>query len=93
MCLQDIVDTKLLFGNMEELLDVAQRFLQELERHTSEDGGQEAQLADCFTDMREELAAVYANYCRNHDEACDMLIKVSESNDIVIKVCDKVSDW
>ena len=73
---QDIVDTKVLFGNIEDLVDVARRFLKLLEANITGDDGGEAQVATCFTDMKDELSAVYAQYCRSHDDACDLLIKV-----------------
>eukprot|EP00117_Sycon_ciliatum_P026353 scpid23988/ scgid21653/ Dynamin-binding protein; Scaffold protein Tuba len=75
------VDVKQLFGNLEELVEVAQNFLELLESRISVESGEEAQLANCFTDMRDELSQVYAQYCRNHDDASDLMMKLDSTTE------------
>ncbi|ELU16231.1 hypothetical protein CAPTEDRAFT_105924, partial [Capitella teleta] len=62
----DIMDT--LFGNVDEVMDVSQRLLNELESATAGKDFDQQLIGPCFLHLKEEMKQVYAPYCRNHDD-------------------------
>ena len=66
------INTEILFGNIEEVTHVSQRFLDALQDACTK----EQMVGEVFVTFAPEMRGVYAVYCRNHDNAAGLLEKV-----------------
>ncbi|XP_054710835.1 rho guanine nucleotide exchange factor 38-like, partial [Uloborus diversus] len=66
------IDIVILFGNLDEVVEVASRLLRRLQKVSKETG----LIGECFVDVGEEMKEAYGHYCRNHDEAHSVIDKI-----------------
>ncbi|XP_055933569.1 dynamin-binding protein-like [Argiope bruennichi] len=66
------INIPLLFGNLEEVIDVASRLLKRLQKVSTSTG----LIGECFVDLSDEMKDVYGHYCRNHDEVNSVIDKI-----------------
>ncbi|XP_015929681.1 rho guanine nucleotide exchange factor 38 isoform X2 [Parasteatoda tepidariorum] len=70
------IDINTLFGNLDEVIDVASRLLRRLQKQS-----RDTQLiGECFVDMCGEMKEVYGHYCRNHDEVNTVVDKIDSNS-------------
>ncbi|KAK6191099.1 hypothetical protein SNE40_002844 [Patella caerulea] len=69
------IDYGHLFGNMEEIADVSQCFLNSLETAVLGKRFDEQIVGTSFVKYAEDMKNTYAPYCRNHDEVITTLEK------------------
>lgn len=73
------VDISTLFGNLDEVIDLANRLLRRLQK-TSSAEPESQMIGECFVDMAEDMKQVYGHYCRNHDDVNVVLDKYVEKS-------------
>ncbi|XP_065191808.1 uncharacterized protein LOC135822898 isoform X2 [Sycon ciliatum] len=91
----EFVMTEILFGNIENLLEVAQTLLRQLRRSTQHGTGEDWCIGNCFTDMHRNLAIAYQMYCSNYSEACKLLCELHfnpDFHDALLRLNDEQSD-
>ncbi|KAG8196563.1 hypothetical protein JTE90_003576 [Oedothorax gibbosus] len=66
------IDIPTLFGNLDEVIDVAGRLLRRLQKVSRDN----QLIGECFVDMSDELKEIYGHYCRNHDEVNSIVDKI-----------------
>ncbi|GFR28534.1 dynamin-binding protein [Trichonephila clavata] len=66
------INIPLLFGNLDEVIDVASRLLKRLQKVS-----RDTQLiGECFVGLSDEMKEIYGHYCRNHDEVNSVIDKI-----------------
>ncbi|XP_077978836.1 uncharacterized protein LOC144434256 [Glandiceps talaboti] len=70
------VELDILFGNVEQVIDVSERFLENLEDSVASKPAEDQLTGMCFINYSKELEDVYSQYCRNHDDAIALLEKL-----------------
>lgn len=73
------IDMITLFGNLDEVIDIANRLLKHLSKCCFDKPEDQQVVGECFVNLGEDLKEVYGHYCRNHDEV-NPLLKRYESN-------------
>ncbi|XP_070565083.1 rho guanine nucleotide exchange factor 38-like isoform X2 [Ptychodera flava] len=76
------LELDILFGNVEQVIDVSERFLESLEENITRKPPEEQLAGLCFINFSKELEEVYSQYCRNHDDAIALLEKYEDNPDI-----------
>ncbi|XP_045175182.2 dynamin-binding protein-like isoform X2 [Mercenaria mercenaria] len=76
------VDVVLMFGNIEEVAEVAQKLLTKLEDATNGKDFPQQVIGTCFVSLAEDMKNVYAPYCRNHDDVITLIEKYNQNADI-----------
>ncbi|XP_022096440.1 dynamin-binding protein-like isoform X2 [Acanthaster planci] len=76
------LELEILFGNMEQVIDTAERFLKDLEETTEGKMPEEQLVGQVFMRYSNDLHKVYAEYCRNHDDATALLEKYEENDEV-----------
>ncbi|CAH1786582.1 unnamed protein product [Owenia fusiformis] len=76
------IDTDTLFGNMVELVELAEKLLNSMEEYTKDKPFEKQLTGCCFSWLIEDMKSVYAPYCRNHDDVLALLEKY-EGNEAV----------
>ncbi|CAL1281416.1 unnamed protein product [Larinioides sclopetarius] len=66
------INILLLFGNLDEVIDVASRLLKRLQKVSTSSG----LIGECFVDLSDDMKEVYGHYCRNHDEVNSVIDKI-----------------
>ncbi|KAF7394043.1 hypothetical protein HZH68_010862 [Vespula germanica] len=82
------IDVDVLFGNILEIIQVAEELLHEILRAMKGCDEQLQQVGTCFTKMANKLRVVYVKYCGNH-EAALALLKKYENNEEIMSVFNK----
>ncbi|XP_046826765.1 dynamin-binding protein-like isoform X1 [Vespa crabro] len=82
------IDVDVLFGNILEIIQVAEELLHEILRAMKGCDEQLQQIGTCFTKMASKLRVVYVKYCGNH-EAALALLKKYENNEEIMSVFNK----
>ncbi|XP_076450774.1 dynamin-binding protein-like isoform X2 [Babylonia areolata] len=72
------VDIEFLFGNMEEIADVAQRLLTSLESAISGKAFHDQIVGSTFVALADDMKNTYAPYCRHHDDVIAVMEKHRE---------------
>ncbi|XP_019615513.1 PREDICTED: dynamin-binding protein-like isoform X1 [Branchiostoma belcheri] len=75
-------ELNVLFGNIEGVQDLAQRFLPALEQSVEGVAPEEQRLGETFLRFSADLEETYKLYCRNHDDALALLEKYEEIEEI-----------
>lgn len=70
------VDVKVLFGNLEEIMHVAEDFLDAILRAMKGRDEESQTIGPCFVEFSDKLFNVYKKYCGNHTAALELLKKV-----------------
>ncbi|KAG1660804.1 Dynamin-binding protein [Nymphon striatum] len=73
------IDIETLFGNMDEVMDVASRLLEQLENAVNNRAEEKQVIGVCFDAIAEDMKQAYGHYCRNHDEVTALLEKYDEN--------------
>ncbi|KAI4488097.1 hypothetical protein M0804_004945 [Polistes exclamans] len=82
------IDVDVLFGNILEIIQIAEELLYEILRAMKGCDEQLQQVGTCFINMADKLRVVYVKYCGNH-EAALALLKKYENNDEIMTVFNK----
>jgi hypothetical protein len=70
------IDAATLFGNIGEIIEISDRFLETVQREVREEAEPARQMAGrCFLQHAESMKAAYTQYCLNHDKAEQLLEK------------------
>uniref|UniRef100_A0ABM0MY84 Flocculation protein FLO11-like n=1 Tax=Saccoglossus kowalevskii TaxID=10224 RepID=A0ABM0MY84_SACKO len=72
------IELDILFGNVEKVIDVSERFLETLEENVARQPTENQVAGQCFINYSEELEDIYSHYCRNHDDAIALLEKAKK---------------
>ncbi|XP_023239401.1 dynamin-binding protein-like [Centruroides sculpturatus] len=72
------IDMMALFGNLDEVIDIASKLLHHLEDTMKQDEVNQL-IGQCFIDLADDLKEVYGHYCRNHDDIHSLLDKYEEN--------------
>ncbi|XP_041466815.1 dynamin-binding protein-like isoform X2 [Lytechinus variegatus] len=75
------LELDVLFGNMEQVIEVAESFLKEIEA-TAQKPVEDQLFGKIFMDQSRSLHEAYAQYCRNHDDASALLEKYEENPEV-----------
>ncbi|XP_072162827.1 uncharacterized protein [Diadema setosum] len=75
------LELDVLFGNMEQVIQVAESFMNHLEE-TTEKPVEDQLIGKVFMDNSKNLHEAYAQYCRNHDDASALLEKYEENPEV-----------
>ncbi|XP_078587056.1 dynamin-binding protein-like isoform X1 [Branchiostoma floridae x Branchiostoma japonicum] len=75
-------EMNVLFGNIEDVQQLAQRFLPALEQSAEGVDPEEQKLGETFLRFSQDLEETYKLYCRNHDDALALLEKYEEIEEI-----------
>jgi radical SAM superfamily enzyme len=62
------IDLNLLFGNLEEIIEVSTHLIQLLEESTLCKKYEHQRVGKCFLQIADEMKHAYSQYCKNHDE-------------------------
>ncbi|XP_031562660.1 dynamin-binding protein-like [Actinia tenebrosa] len=73
-----IVEADILFGNMKSVIETSSKLLSRFEQAVRGKDVEQQELGKCFVDLADEIKDVYAQYCRNHDDAISLLEKYEE---------------
>lgn len=76
------IDVDVLFGNILEIIQVAEELLHEILRAMKGCDEQLQQVGTCFTKMANKLRLVYVKYCGNHEAALALLKKVNTQRNL-----------
>ncbi|XP_038053074.1 dynamin-binding protein-like isoform X2 [Patiria miniata] len=76
------LELEILFGNMEQVIETAEKFLKDLEETTEGKAPEEQVVGQVFMQYSNDLHKVYAEYCRNHDDATTLLEKYEENDEV-----------
>ncbi|XP_077861889.1 uncharacterized protein LOC102808854, partial [Saccoglossus kowalevskii] len=76
------IELDILFGNVEKVIDVSERFLETLEENVARQPTENQVAGQCFINYSEELEDIYSHYCRNHDDAIALLEKYEDNPEI-----------
>lgn len=80
---QRAVDVPVLFGNLNEVIEVSEKFLDTLQEEVkSKSNAAEQMVGKCFLQHAEAMKNVYTEYCINHDKAEQLLEKYEGIQDI-----------
>ncbi|KAK3754606.1 hypothetical protein QZH41_019967, partial [Actinostola sp. cb2023] len=71
-----VVESDILFGNMKSVVDMSSKLLNSFEKAVQGKDADEQELGKCFVDTADEIEGIYAQYCRNHDDAIGLLEKL-----------------
>ncbi|GIY80563.1 dynamin-binding protein [Caerostris darwini] len=70
------INVPLLFGNLDEVIDVARRLLRRLQKVSRDT----ELIGECFVDLSDEMKEAYGHYCRNHDEVNSVIDKIDQQS-------------
>ncbi|PIK42374.1 putative dynamin-binding protein isoform X2 [Apostichopus japonicus] len=73
------LELDVLFGNMDEVIMVAENFMNAIATTVEEKSPEEQFIGECFMEHSSDLHSAYATYCRNHDDAIALLEKASQT--------------
>ncbi|XP_074659754.1 dynamin-binding protein-like isoform X2 [Tubulanus polymorphus] len=76
------VDTDVLFGNIEDVVDVSEKLLTLIEGAMYGKSFEKQVVGPCFIEMADDMTKVYAQYCRNHDDVLTLLEKYEDNPEI-----------
>ncbi|XP_013774351.1 dynamin-binding protein-like isoform X2 [Limulus polyphemus] len=76
------IDMETLFGNLDEVIEVASKLLENFEKEVTEKSPEEQNIGKCFLEFAEDLKQTYGQYCRNHDDVL-VLIEKYEDNQMI----------
>ncbi|KAK2582160.1 hypothetical protein KPH14_004519 [Odynerus spinipes] len=82
------IDVAVLFGNILEVIQVAEELLDLILRAMKGCDEQLQRVGPCFTKMADKLRVIYVKYCGNH-EAALALLKKYENNEEIMAVFNK----
>ncbi|XP_068082525.1 dynamin-binding protein isoform X2 [Anabrus simplex] len=82
------IDIKVIFGNIEEVMHLAEDFLDLLYRSMKGKDEEDQCIGPCFLEVADSMKSVYGEYCMNHDNALFFLEK-NESNEDIKRIFDK----
>lgn len=71
------VDVKVVFGNILEVMQVAENLLDKLQLAMKGKQEDEQCVGPCFVELADQMKCVYGQYCMNHNSALTLLEKVS----------------
>eukprot|EP00057_Strongylocentrotus_purpuratus_P017174 XP_011671648.1 PREDICTED: dynamin-binding protein isoform X2 [Strongylocentrotus purpuratus] len=75
------LELDVLFGNMEQVIEVAESFLHDIDA-AAEKPIEDQLFGKIFMDHSRNLHEAYAQYCRNHDDASALLEKYEENPEV-----------
>ncbi|XP_034936280.1 dynamin-binding protein-like isoform X2 [Chelonus insularis] len=78
------IDVSILFGNILEVIHVAEELLDSLLKAMKGKDENEQMISPCFLQMADKLQSVYVKYCSNQEAALSLLKKYEENRDIMI---------
>ncbi|XP_071852019.1 dynamin-binding protein-like isoform X3 [Apostichopus japonicus] len=76
------LELDVLFGNMDEVIMVAENFMNAIATTVEEKSPEEQFIGECFMEHSSDLHSAYATYCRNHDDAIALLEKYEENPEV-----------
>ncbi|XP_008543725.1 dynamin-binding protein [Microplitis demolitor] len=82
------IDVPLLFGNILEVIHVAEELLDSLLKAMKGCDESKQMISPCFLTMADRLQTVYGKYCSNHEAALSLLKKYEENREIM-KIFEK----
>ncbi|XP_012277640.1 dynamin-binding protein [Orussus abietinus] len=77
------IDVAILFGNIEEVIEVAEELLDMMFRAMKGCDEEVQTIGPCFLKMSDKLQTVYGKYCGNHEAALSSLKKYEENKEIM----------
>ncbi|XP_076307019.1 dynamin-binding protein-like isoform X2 [Tachypleus tridentatus] len=80
------IDMETLFGNLDEVIEVASRLLGNLEKEVTEKPPEEQNIGKCFLELAEDLKQTYGQYCRNHDDVLVLMEKYEDNQAVKIYI-------
>lgn len=87
------IDSTTLFGNLLEVIELSQRFINELnecENGESSSDAESASIGNCFIRAESEFRRVYGHYCTNYDDAQTCLEKYESMPEVSKVLMDGV---
>ncbi|XP_071795699.1 dynamin-binding protein-like isoform X1 [Asterias amurensis] len=76
------LELEILFGNMEQVIEISDKFLKDLEETIEGNAPEDQFIGQCFMRHSNDLHKAYAEYCRNHDDATTLLEKYEENDEV-----------
>ncbi|KAI4493102.1 hypothetical protein M0802_009652 [Mischocyttarus mexicanus] len=78
------IDVDVLFGNILEIIQIAEELLYEILKAMKGCDEQLQQVGTCFIKMANKLRVVYVKYCGNHEAALALLKKYENNEEIMV---------
>ncbi|PNF35605.1 hypothetical protein B7P43_G02409, partial [Cryptotermes secundus] len=78
------IDVKVVFGNILEVLQVAETLLDKLQLAMKGKSEDEQCVGSCFVELADQMKSVYGQYCMNHNNALTLLEKYESVEEIQI---------
>lgn len=82
-----VVNIMILFGNLPSIIELAKRLLTEFKSSNNDQMDEvPSRVATCFLDVATEMKGCYADYCRNYDDAQNLLEKYEENSELWLSI-------